>query len=110
MARKSGAQAPNADPVVESTPPLSYELTPVALLQRTPRTRDEVALRDEVRKQLTAVESAVVDFVAAKNSEGFSLDEAFALFSLELPLCFAYERDGGRVRPRYGFRIFERAE
>ncbi|NKQ73421.1 hypothetical protein C3Y89_24270 [Rhizobium sp. UPM1132] len=49
-------------------------------------------------------------FVAAKNSEGVSLDEAFALFSLELPLCFEYERHGGRVRPRYGFRIIERAE
>jgi hypothetical protein len=89
---------------------LSYELTPVALLQRTPRTRDEVALRDEVRKQLRAVEDAVVDFAAAKRAEGFSLDEAFALYSIELPLVFAYERDGSRVRARYGFRIIERSE
>ncbi|MBY5329563.1 hypothetical protein [Rhizobium leguminosarum] len=110
MARKPVPQAPATEPVVEATPSLSYELTPIALLQRSPTTRDEVAVRDEVRKQLRAVEDAVVDFAAAKRAEGFDLDEAFALYSLELPLFFAYERDGGRIRARYGFKIIERAE
>ncbi|WP_427145209.1 hypothetical protein [Rhizobium pisi] len=110
MARKPTTPAPAVEPVVEATPALSYELTPIALLQRSPTTRDEVALRDEVRKQLRAVEDAVADFAAAKRAEGFELDEAFQLFSLELPLFFAYERDGSRIRARYGFRIIERAE
>lgn len=110
MAKKPTIQAPAVDPVVEETPVLSYELTPIALLQRSPTTRDEVAIRDEVRKQLKAVEEAVVDFAAAKRAEGFDLSDAFQLFSLELPLFFAYERDGSRIRARYGFRIIERAE
>lgn len=110
MARKPSTPAPAAGTVVEEVPVLSYELTPIALLQRSPTTRDEVAIRDEVRKQFRAVEDAVVDFAAAKRAQGFDLDEAFALYSLELPLFFAYERDGSRIRARYGFRIIERSE
>ena len=110
MAKRPVIQAAEPEPVIVPAASLQYELTPIALLQKSPRTRDEVAIRDEVRKQLTAVENAVVDFVAAKSAEGFNLDDAFALFSLELPLCFAYERDGSRVRARYGFRIIERSE
>ncbi|MGO7445150.1 hypothetical protein ACC668_10630 [Rhizobium ruizarguesonis] len=110
MARKATSPAPNPEPFADPAPALSYEMTPIALLQRAPRTRDEVAVRDEVRKQIAAIEDAVVDFVAVKQREGFSLDEAFALFSLELPLVFAYEKDRSRIRARYGFRIIERAE
>ncbi|MGN8152511.1 hypothetical protein ACTJK5_09580 [Agrobacterium sp. 22094] len=110
MARKPSTSAPAVVPVVEMMPVLSYEMAPISLLQRSPTSRDEVALRDEVRRQLRAVEDAVVDFAATKRAEGFDLDEAFQLFSLELPLFFAYERDGSRIRARYGFRIIERAE
>lgn len=108
MARKPAPPSSQPEAVVEPAPVLSYEVTPIALLQRTARTRDEVALRDEIRKQLGAVEDAVVDFAVAKQREGFHLDEAFALYSLELPLFFAYEQDGSRIRARYGFRIVER--
>lgn len=109
MAKKPAIPAPAADPVVEAAPALSYELTPISLLQQSPTTRDEVALRDEVRKQLRAVEDVVVDFVEAKRAEGFTLDEAFALYSLELPIFFAYAREGSRIRARYGCRIIERS-
>lgn len=111
VARKpTSAPTPIPEPAAEPAPVLHHELTPFSALQRSPKTREEIAVRDEVRKQLAAVETAVVDFVAAKSAEGFSLDEAFQLFSLELPLCFAYSKDGSRVRPRYGFRIIERSE
>ena len=111
MARKTTpAPATTPEPAAKPAPALLHELTPFASLQRSPKTREEIALRDEIRKQLGAVENAVVDFVAAKAGEGFDLDEAFQLFSLELPLFFAYERDGSRVRAKYGFRIIERAE
>ncbi|MGO8083506.1 hypothetical protein [Rhizobium leguminosarum] len=110
MARKPSTPAPAIEPVVEAAPTLSYELTPISLLQRSPATRDEVAIRDEVRKQLRAVEDIVVDFAAAKAAEGFTLDDAFALYSLELPIFFAYSRDGSRLRARYGCRIIERSE
>jgi len=110
MARKPSTPVTAPEPAAQPAPELSYELTPIAFVQRAPKTRDEFALRDEVRKQLLSVENAVVDFVATKQQEGFSLDEAFALYSLELPLLFAYECDGSRVRARYGFRIIERTE
>lgn len=110
MARKTTPPAPNPELAVDPAPALSYQMTPIALLQRSPTTRDEVALRDEVRKQLRAVEDVVVDFAAAKAAEGFTLDDAFALYSLELPLFFAYQRVGSRIRARYGCRIIERSE
>lgn len=110
MARKPTTPAPAVEPVAETTPVLHYELTPIALLQRSPTTRDEVALRDEVRKQLKAVEDVVVDFAEAKRAEGFNLDDAFALYSLELPIFFAYSKDGSKIRARYGCRIIERSE
>lgn len=110
MPRKPTNPAPDAEPVAQTGPALSYELTPISLLQRSPTTRNEVALRDEVRKQLRAVEDVVVDFAAAKAAEGFTLDDAFALYSLELPIFFAYSKDGSKIRARYGCRIIERSE
>lgn len=110
MARKPVPQAPASEPAVNTEPSLSFELTPISLLQRSPTTREEVALRDEIRKQLRAVEDIVVDFAKAKKAEGFDLDEAFALYSLELPIFFAYSREGSRIRARYGCRIIERTE
>ncbi|NKQ73429.1 hypothetical protein C3Y89_24310 [Rhizobium sp. UPM1132] len=110
MARRPTPPPPTPVPLTEPAPSLSYELTPISLLQRSPTTRDEVALRDEVRKQFAAVENAVVNFAAAKRAEGFDLDEAFSLSSLELPLFFAFQRDGSRIRAWHGFRIIERSE
>jgi hypothetical protein len=50
MAKKPTTQPPAVDQDVVKAAPLEYELTPIALLQRSPTTRDEVAIRDEVRK------------------------------------------------------------
>ncbi|MEF3134594.1 hypothetical protein OS035_24365 [Rhizobium sp. 268] len=110
MARKPTPPVPDVESPPKKAPALSYELMPISLLQRSPTTRDEVALRDEVRKQLRAVEDVVVDFAATKGAEGFTLDDAFALYSLELPIFFAYSREGSKIRARYGCRIIERSE
>ncbi|MCB5202603.1 hypothetical protein LH464_08935 [Neorhizobium sp. T786] len=61
-----------------------------------------------MRKQLRALEDGFVDFAAAKAAEGFSLEDAFARYSLGLPLCFAYDTQWAKVRARYGFRIIEK--
>ncbi len=52
----------------------------------TPRTRDEIALRDAVRKALSEVETLVADFVAEKKSERLSDADIDELFVVELPL------------------------
>ncbi|MDX0532964.1 hypothetical protein GOL26_28785 [Sinorhizobium medicae] len=65
---------PAAEPVAvdEATieqPVIHYITNPVTVAHQTPRTRDEIALRNAVRKALSEVESLVADFVAEKKSE-----------------------------------------
>jgi hypothetical protein len=109
MAKRTTLTLPAPEPVVEA-PTYSYVTTPISTAAISPRTRDEIALRDAIRSQLLAVEAGVTEFVAEKTAEGFSLDNIFALYQLEMPIMFSYHVDGSRFRPRYGFRIVERAD
>ena len=89
-------------------PAMTYLTNPVAVARQTPKTRDEIAIRDAVRARLAIIETAVVDFVAEKVSEGFSLDEIDQLYAVELPLLFGYRVEGGRIRASYDGQIVER--
>ncbi|WP_370035967.1 hypothetical protein [Sinorhizobium fredii] len=75
----------------------------------TPRTRNDIAIRDAVRKALAETEATVADFVAGQMAEGFSLAEIDQLYVLELPLMLGYRVDGGRIRASYDSRIVERS-
>jgi hypothetical protein len=96
-----------ADPVIEQSV-IHYIANPVTVAHQTPRTRDEIAIRDAVRARLAAVEAAIVDFVREKESEGFSLDEINQLYAVELPILFGYRMDRGRIRGSYDGQIVER--
>lgn len=96
-----------AEPTVEQ-PVIHYITNPVSIAAQTPRTRDEIALRDAVRARLAVVETAIVDFVSEKTSEGFSLDDINSLYAVELPLLFGYRIDAGRIRAQYDGQIVER--
>ncbi|MCS4092616.1 hypothetical protein [Rhizobium sp. BK176] len=88
---------------------MSYLANPVAVAHATPKTRDDIALRDAVRKALADTEAMVVEFVAGQTAEGFSLAEIDALYVLEPPLMLGYRVDGGRIRVSYDSRIVERS-
>ena len=75
----------------------------------TPRTRDDLVLRDAVRGRLLAVEQAIVAFVSDKQSEGFSPAEIDQLYAVEVPLMMAFRTDGGRVKVGFDVQIVERA-
>lgn len=96
-----------AEPAIEQ-PAMIYLPNPVTIAHATPRTRDEIAIRDAVRARLAVVETAIVDFVAEKVSEGFSLDDINSLYSVELLILFGYRFDGGRIRASYDGQIVER--
>lgn len=96
-----------AEPAIEQ-PAMIYLPNPVTVAHATPRTRDEIAIRDAVRSRLAVVENAIVDFVVEKTTEGFSLDEIDALYAVELPILFGYRFDGGRIRASYDGQIVER--
>lgn len=100
-------EAVAADPVLE-LPVIHYLPNPVAVAGMAPKTRDEIAIRDAVRGRLAVVETAIVDFVAEKVSEGFSLDDINSLYAVELPILFGYRVDGGRIRASYDGQIVER--
>lgn len=89
-------------------PAIHYITNPVTVAGMTPRTRDEIAIRDAVRGRLAVVETAIVDFVAEKVSEGFSLDDINSLYSVELPILFGYRNENGRIRASYDGQIVER--
>lgn len=91
-----------------SLPVIHYLTNPVTVAGMTPRTRDEIAIRDTVRARLAVVETAIVDFVEEKVSEGFSLDDINSLYAVELPILFGYRVDGGRIRGQYDGQIVER--
>lgn len=105
---KTAEPAAAAEPTVEQ-PVILYIPNPVSIAGQTPRTRDEISLRDAVRARLAVVENAVVEFVSEKTAEGFSLEEIDALYAVELPLLFGYRVDGGRIRAQYDGQIVERA-
>ncbi|OCW56264.1 hypothetical protein [Hoeflea olei] len=96
-----------AEPIIEQ-PVIHYLPNPVTVAHTTPRTRDEIAIRDAVRARLSAVETAIVDFVSEKTAEGFSLDDINSLYAVELPILFGYRIDGGRIRAQYDGQIVER--
>lgn len=107
-------QKPAAPAVVFPDPPLAqpamtYIANPVTVVGMTPKTCDDIAIRDAVRKALAETEATVADFVAGQTAEGFSLAEIDALYAVELPLLFAYRVDGGRIRVSYDSRIVERS-
>ncbi|KSV85579.1 hypothetical protein N181_23255 [Sinorhizobium fredii USDA 205] len=88
---------------------MTYIANPVTVAHQTPKTRDEIAIRDAVRARLAIIESAIVEFVAEKTSEGFTLAEIDELYAVELPLMLGYHVDGGRVRASYDGQVVERA-
>ncbi|KQQ72450.1 hypothetical protein ASF70_13040 [Rhizobium sp. Leaf321] len=110
MAKRPTLTLPATEPVVVETPNYSYIPTPISTSAQSPKTRDEIAHRDAIRSQLAEVEAGVVEFVTEKTAEGFSMDDIFALYQLELPIVFSYHLDGTKLRARYGFQIVERAD
>jgi len=96
-----------AEPVIEQ-PAMNYIVNPVTVAHQTPKTREEIAIRDAVRARLVVVETAIVDFVAEKTAEGFSLDDINSLYAVELPILFGYRNENGRIRAQYDGQIVER--
>ncbi len=91
-------------------PAMTYITNPVTVARITPKTRDDIALRDAVRKALVETEEMVGYFLADQTAEGFSLAEIDALYVLELPLMLGYHVDGGRIRVSFNSRIVERQD
>lgn len=96
------AEAAPAQPLIH------YLANPLAASAQTPRTRDDIALRDAVRARLIAVESEVMAFVDEKLREGFTPAEIDQLYAIELPVLLGYRNDGGRIRVSYDAQIVER--
>ncbi len=111
MAPRKPKPTPEAAVAVEpvSEQPVTHYLpNPVTVAHQTPRTRDEIAIRDAVRARLAVVETAIVDFVSEKAAEGFSLDDINSLYAVELPILFGYRTENGRIRASYDGQIVER--
>lgn len=104
---KPAPEIPVADPVIEQ-PVIHYITNPVTVAGQPPRTRDEIALRDAVRKALSEVESLVADFVTEKKSERLSDADIDELFVVELLIQLRYRNDGGRLRVSYEAAIVDR--
>ncbi|MDX0411607.1 hypothetical protein GOC69_12240 [Sinorhizobium medicae] len=79
-------------------PAMTYIANPVSVAGMTPRARDDIAIRDAVRKVLAETEAMVGDFLAGQTAQGFSMGEIDQLYVLELPLMLGYRVDGGRIR------------
>lgn len=58
-------------------PAMTYITNPVTVARITPKTRDDIALRDAVRKALVETEEMVGYFLADQTAEGFSLAEIY---------------------------------
>ncbi len=109
MAPRKPKPAPAA--VAEDTTdqaPITYISNPFAAAAMTPKTRDDISIRDAVRKLLAETEAMVGDFVAGQAAEGFSLAEIDQLFVLEVPLMVGIRIDNGRVRTSYDARVVDR--
>ena len=90
-------------------PIIHYLANPLAVAAQTPRTREDIALRDAVRARLIAVETEVMAFVDEKLREGFTPAEIDQLYAIELPVLVGHRSDGGRIRVQYDAQIVERA-
>jgi phosphosulfolactate phosphohydrolase-like enzyme len=106
--KPTNATAVIAEPASEQ-PAMTCIANPMAVAHATPRTRDEIAIRDAVRKGLADVENAIVAFVADKSTEGFTMAEINELYAVELPIFFGYRVENGRIRASYDGQIVERA-
>lgn len=112
MAARKPKSSPAPSAVVETTteqPDICYLANPVSVAHQTPRTRDEIALKDAVRKALSDVEALIMDFVVEKRSERLSDADIDELFAIELPIQLRYRNDNGRIRVSYEAAIVERA-
>jgi len=94
--------------VAPAQPGMTYLTNPVVIAHATPKTRDEIAIRDVVRSRLAVVETAIMDFVAEKTAERFGLDDINTLYAVELPILFGYRFEVGRIRASYDGQIVER--
>ncbi len=111
MAPRKPKAAPAPAVVAETAierPNINYLPNPVTVSGMTPKTRDEIALRDAVRKALSEVEASVADFVAEKKAERLSDADIDELFCIELPIQLRYRNDGGRIRVSYEAAIVDR--
>lgn len=89
-------------------PAIHYLTDPVTVAHTTPKTRDDIAIRDAVRARLAVIENAIMAFVDEKLREGFSPAEIDQLYAVELPILFGYHVEGARIRPHYDAQIVER--
>lgn len=111
MAARKPKPAPAPVAVVETAseqPGICYLANPITVAHQTPRSREEMALRDAVRKALSDVEALVMDFVAEKKSERLSDADINELFVVELPIQLRYRNDAGRIRVSYEAAIVDR--
>lgn len=79
--RQGGADDRNvlsSDPVRSATVISSGETLPTA----------RPARRDAVRARLAVIANAIIEFVAEKTAEGYSLAEIDQLYALKLPILF----------------------
>ncbi|MBB3520971.1 hypothetical protein [Rhizobium sp. BK456] len=107
-ARKPKLETVVTEVAATEQPPMTYITNPVAVAGQTPRTRDDIALRDAIRARLAVIERVILDFVAEKEAEGFSRADIDQLYAVELPLLLGYRNDGGRIRVSYDASIVER--
>ncbi len=105
--KKTTEPAVVAEPAPEQ-PMIHYIANPITVSFMTPKTRDEIAIRDAVRKALTEVEVLIADFVAEKKEERLSDADIDELFVVELPIQLRYRNDGGRIRVSYEAAIVDR--
>lgn len=111
MAPRKPKPAPEAAVVAEppiELPVIHYITNPVTVAHQTPKTREEIAIRDAVRKAISEVETLVADFVTEKKSERLSDADIDELFVVELPIQLRYRNDGGRIRVSYEAAIVDR--
>lgn len=99
-----------ATPAAEPVPVLDWVLNPISRMSISPRTRDEIDIRDAIRREFVALEGKVVDFVAAKQAEGWSLPDLQEMYALQVPLLFGYSNEHGRIRASYDIQLIEPAE
>lgn len=100
------AVAPDRTPA--QTAAMEYIANPVTVAGMAPNMRDDIAVRDAVRKALAETEAMVGDLLASQTAEGFSLAEIYQLFVLEVPLMVGIRVDNGRVRTSYDARVVDR--
>ncbi|WP_107675049.1 hypothetical protein [Agrobacterium sp. LAD9] len=111
MAPRKSKSTPELGVVAEPASPqpaIHFVPNPITIAGQTPRTRDQIALRDAVRKALTEVEILVADFIAEKKLERLSDADIDELFVVELPIQLRYRTDGGRIRVSYEAAIVDR--